>query len=696
MTVRSLEEYRGSSAPTGKAALVGYATGASVRIRYKRRIRSLNDDGTQAYATRAVFTWKLDKNGPDSGAAMQRVITLTPAAWGRIVDSGLVSKTAELYWYLSGVDTAVLGTDPYYFSAVMVLSNGEHVELESGLFLLEEGITDSPAGAERVGQVTVTPNPLVIAVGLTAIVAAAVEDVNDAVIERLGHWWTSNPEIMTVDEDGTVHAHAIGTVSIGFVVYDISGFTTATAVIDDIGIVVANLGGNANIPCFWDFRYNARLYSGALLACDDARCETDTGRFITGYSAQGGGPAITGYAGLDGVAKATIGAWVQYYMHDASRQTIFSQSLGLQLYMDDPVNKKVCWVHNGTAVAHLPTPPWVEGDVVKLFWVFDGTQVGNANRLKLYYSLFDWVSQTWGVTTQAVLTFDSAVPATLASSGGGVIGLGHTGTTAGLTGALDEVRLWSGVALNAAQIGAETLTANPVPANLRYSFNGNANNTGTDVGYNGTMTGVYAWCSDDLRYAPPLLAPTVRPAYDAASGTFALNDVDIYMLAKGMGVHGIVSSYGMSYVGTLPTQDGGAVTDQLLWLGTASSVYAFEQRFEDPAIITQFLYNTISAARVGAWPAGRRVTHGWHTKTGVGAGSSVVGLQLGAEAAILGVAGNVSAERALQLRISGRLDGGGQFADGVPAAVIATAGAMTGPRRTAINDWAVAYRGATV
>lgn len=126
----------------------------------------------------------------------------------------------------------------------------------------------------------------------------------------------------------------------------------------------------------------------------------------------------------------------------------------------------------------------------KLAFVYDGTQVVANDRLKMYYSLRDDGTLTYPAVTPDVITYSgTAFPTTLQSPASVVSYLGGdlTGAFPSYFGGFQlDVRLWIGTALSQAQIDAEVLATNVVPASHYWNMLGNLNDTGTTGGFNGT------------------------------------------------------------------------------------------------------------------------------------------------------------------------------------------------------------------
>jgi hypothetical protein len=198
----------------------------------------------------------------------------------------------------------------------------------------------------------------------------------------------------------------------------------------------------------------------------------------------------TNLAALNSTAQFTAEAWVTTTVGTGARR-IMSKGGDFEILLFDPNNIQ-CRVKNGTdSYGYTTSNPLASVNTwVHVACVFDGSQTGNANRLKIY---INGVLQT--------LTFSGTIPATVATNAS-TLNLGSAGGTASYwSGNMDEVRLWS-VARTQAQIQASMnteLCGSTTGLVAYYNFNqGTAAGTNTGItaltnsspttGLNGTLT----------------------------------------------------------------------------------------------------------------------------------------------------------------------------------------------------------------
>ncbi|MFZ2898546.1 MAG: LamG-like jellyroll fold domain-containing protein, partial [Saprospiraceae bacterium] len=236
---------------------------------------------------------------------------------------------------------------------------------------------------------------------------------------------------------------------------------------------------------------------------------------------------------VNGVTKITLESWVYPTNGGAgvilckgpatSANAIDIERNGQTLYF------RVCGAGDsyGYVNSVLPTNTWTH-----IACVYDGTQTGNANRLKIYVN---------GV--QQTLTFLNTIPATTPNSGNPLTLGSFNGGLHPFGGALDEVRIWN-TARTQAEIQANMHVEISAQSGLAALFHFNhglayANNAGvttaTDAsgnGYDGTLNnfGLNGTSSNWIAFSPTLSnnAPATYPignttvtwtAKDAAGNT---------------------------------------------------------------------------------------------------------------------------------------------------------------------------------
>jgi len=282
------------------------------------------------------------------------------------------------------------------------------------------------------------------------------------------------------------------------------------------------------VSALYDARDVARTHvdgSGASArarAVSDRRTVTATGMAV-GDGTYDDGVNIGNYTGLNGTAKCTIMGWVstfntgeifkRWVEGDPALQQI---NLGSGLLNGERRLQLRMGAAGGTERRITGSTPIKPGYFYKVCATFDGT-LAASDRVKLYVSAYDFRTRRWTEPNAAeTLTFGgtaAATPAALPS----IASLNALMVAHQFFGFLDEVRVWKDRALTLGEVRAERLGSNAMPANLRYSFEGNANNSGSDSGFNGSYPSRVVFCSDDLSHGPPLISLGAGPLYDPSA-----------------------------------------------------------------------------------------------------------------------------------------------------------------------------------
>ncbi|MDB4906354.1 MAG: Concanavalin A-like lectin/glucanase superfamily [Gemmatimonadetes bacterium] len=366
---------------------------------------------------------------------------------------------------------------------------------------------------------------------------------------------------------------------------------------------------DGNIAGVYWTRNGPRLAGGVVSVWDDARCSTTQGRYsFPGTSTDG--IDLGNYADINGATQVTIMAWVTPTSLP-SNQTVFARlntdalaNRQLQLYLSNTGVPRLAVGDGAANNIAVGTTALVLGTSYKLTAVFDGT-LAAANRAKLYLSTRQ-ADGSWSADAAEGMTFVGTIPAALISPAAlsAMIGI-RAGAGDAFVGFMTEVRVWNGTALSPAQVQAESLTANPVAASLRYTLDGNANNTGATAGFNGTATTGVVQCSDDLRWGPPLASSgTSRGLWDANAKTITFDTVDDYMRAVGGTLSNLTGNHGWAFVGAAPTADGRRIVS--LSNGSAAAGTFMDRNTVN---IIRMLGSTGGAATT-PYVAGTRVIHG--------------------------------------------------------------------------------------
>lgn len=449
--------------------------------------------------------------------------------------------------------------------------------------------------------------------------------------------------------------------------------------------------------------------SNAISVWDDMRCNTATGRLnLSGIDTTAESASVGNMPALDALNRFTIGVWYAQTRPGTVGNfgTLFSRwhtstAAAQQLLVDHNNGsgpRFVCCGSAGSvAVASFNVTP-TQGRFYKMFWVFDGTLVGNANRLKLFRAEFNPLTQTWGAVVQLALTFvAAAIPASFLTSSVAVaarIGNFH-GETAGqaFTGLIDDIRIWTGRALTQAEIDAETLDTTDAP-NFRWDFVDDGAlgfpNLGSTAGNNGLLqSGTF--CSDDIRWTP-LIAERLayRPVWDEVNDEAEFDGVDDRLVGFEGLLARLTEDVAMGYIGTLPQVAGVDDTIADLSLNTTASILELRRA---AANVLAVLGGGATQASAGAIPdALVRVLHG--RRSIVVAGANQVGARLGAGAEGLN-AGAATENVANRVTLAASRQSL-QFAPITVKALFLYRGSDYNLRFATVNDYGVDRFGATV
>lgn len=288
------------------------------------------------------------------------------------------------------------------------------------------------------------------------------------------------------------------------IVVDQTPETTASTIRD----LVAKLRGNHRVAGIYEGGTNIRKDgSNNITLIEDARITASGGRyFFPAPFNSADRIRVTNYTGLNGTNKATFvtiftmsqrnGSGYHFHRWGA---TAGQSQVRLGISMGRPIFEIGDGTNSRTATGWKSLEP---GRTYVMVWAYDGTQVTDASKVRCYVSEFDYQTGLLGQVAQQSVDFTgsaAAVPSTMVSPGSAEDAL----VGEGWRGYIDAVRVWKNRALTAEEAKHETFTASDGP-HLRYEFAANANNTGSDTGFNGSVEGNATLCSDDYRFLPPL------------------------------------------------------------------------------------------------------------------------------------------------------------------------------------------------
>jgi hypothetical protein len=386
------------------------------------------------------------------------------------------------------------------------------------------------------GSVTITGAPASLEAGSTVQLTATVKDEQGNVVVRPVSWSSSDPLKATVDGTGLVTAVAAGPVTI----IARSGGVTGQAAItitafDDVAHLITDLG--VTPPGVWSVRRGVKLNAAATLVnmIEDWRVRRTDGCV---YFPNLSGQRITcgAYAGLNGAIQASIGIWFRNYTNSgyATNHRLRSGTFcgqwntgGTRSWLLEKPDSSATirlWFSD-TDYAEFNDVDIHPGCAVKMWVVYDGTQVVPANRVKFYLQLFDTATGAWGATITPAVTVGGNGPPAAWPVGGEQFSIGGRMDAANpFWGAIDECRVIVGSALTQLQCEAEKVrseggSATQFAPDLWYSFeNDSLANLGAAGAANDGVKGVdLNFCSDDLLYFPLVAQDTKRPGWDAVN-----------------------------------------------------------------------------------------------------------------------------------------------------------------------------------
>jgi hypothetical protein len=542
--------YRGSPGLAyGRQAISGIVAGRTLRVKLRPKVK--------AALVRAVLTVKTNRSDTDVNAKLKYTIDVTAQSWGQLTAAGSASTRATCEFVLSPSATKLLGGLPLYWEAAGIYADGEETPIEAGPFYLTDWTADA-VDAGNVNYIDLAPGASNVMVGATVQLTATPRDSGGTALPgRTVDYFVSDEDLASVDVNGLVTVKAAGTIYVFARSGGVASYMTITASSDDVGLLVGNLGGDAQVIGFYDTRRNVRVRSdGGVGLWEDARIPIGV---TSGYFFGQDGMSISfgNYAGLDAQTKVTLMLWYQGHMTGW-------KALGMgatKWFIADGAggNTIALAFASGTILAQIPHPgmhvPY------KVTFVYDGTQATNATKLIAYLSTFDRATRVWSADVAQTVTFTGTIPTTWPVAGAANLLVGGDATDGWCaTGICDEIRIWSGANLTLGQVGAETLAASPAAPNLRYPFaNGSLLNVGSTVGYNGTISGPVVVASCNHSYGPPLWAfsDTIAPAWNAGTLEITPNDSTDYLQSHEQGaLLNLGRTFGWSVVATMPIYDG--------------------------------------------------------------------------------------------------------------------------------------------
>lgn len=702
--------YRGSpgaGSRPGMAAVVGYEAGTSLDLDLRFPVASLNGDGSQATVLRTVLTLKANEADldPDAVAQVEGVVTTQPTA---------LAPRGRILFALTPLQTRTYGARPLFFSVVAYLSNGRAQLVESGRFFLREGYTDDGAAGTLVDHVTVT-GPATALIGEEPEYAALAEDA--AGVDLLGrsvYWSTSDSSVATIDQTGKATVLEAGAFTVYATVDGVTGERGVSAVVDDVGELVATLGGDVEVPIIFTHRKNTYTASGRTILQQDARVSDGGGIHAYHMTGEGGsgdnGPfSIPGGAALfGGLQKATwmvwgitagigTGAVLACWTSSGGGTGAFNIEIGYSA-----IQARFSSTANGGSYAFAAGERGGRG--FKLAVVFDGAGATNADRLKVYLAWYNRLTASWGPDVQVPLVFAGVIPAVLDPNG--VMSIGGAQNTGKHLGLIDEVRAWAGTALSAGQVAGETIDTSAVLPTLRYPFAlGALANIGSGgAGYNLVDDHPTRRIGVPVDYRYPTMraaSGTSAPTYNAgppASSTFDDVDDGLFCATGVLAAEpGLPDAGAIAWVGIMPVYDGAGFGDNFIAIAEANNNYnCWIQGAVTAAAQTLVgLVDSGPSVDLGAPLANYRVVHARRALAG---GSVTVAGSIGAGAEVVS-APTAKAATFPYFMVTGQnhlvIDGRSKISGQTERAIIVLK-TPSAAKRTAINTWAAAYEGATI
>ncbi|HUT57824.1 MAG TPA: hypothetical protein VNA25_08215 [Phycisphaerae bacterium] len=246
--------------------------------------------------------------------------------------------------------------------------------------------------------------------------------------------------------------------------------------------LVLHVGGNAAGTAI-----QAETYSAAtdmLAGTATGRVDISSGNYLTtadpGAGADGLTAASWGIAWESdevAVSPVIVGRW-----DTADNQFLVARvtATGIRVYVSDAGNDAANYV-----IFAVPQSAGAR---------YKGIVTYNAGTLALYYATYDSVTGRYGAVATAAPTVTGVIPVALRGSA-----LGYTvGAAIGsvtFDGKLDDIRIWNGKALTAAEAAADLINE-PNPAGLTYWWPFDGNGTEMIAGLTATWTGTPAYVDD--------------------------------------------------------------------------------------------------------------------------------------------------------------------------------------------------------
>jgi hypothetical protein len=686
--------YRGSPGTRPGRASWGadFAAGRACDIRVPVKLE------TGRTIVTGIFLAKRNVTDDDAQAVIQKVVTTVLSASGQVTDTGLGDRKGEVLFLLTASQSLLFAL-PHYYSIDVTLDNGDVKHYESGQVYFQQVAAQAPAGVGVVDHIDVTPSAIGVVMGSVQLFTATVKDAAGVTLAgRVVDWFTTDSSIATVDVTGLVTTLAEGSVRIGAAVEGVVGFADLTISVDDVALFIANTGGDTRWPAFYDSRRNVRHIANAIYTWDDARCTTAGGRIVLNddyYLSQAS-------AVFDSATKLTVIAWYQGATNwmvagpGTNGQFLFGASHRWDLYhRADPadVNDRYSFIvgtggTQGTGYFELAGTV-ARGTNIMIGWVYDGAGATNADRLKAYYRLYDKSLGTWGVVVVPALTFVGTVPAAMPVHADPFVMGVYTAGGYRCRAYVDEARIWVGTALSQAQVELETLASTPAAAHMRWTFDGNLNNTGTLGGYTWGVIGSAPdrYASDDIRWGDPLIAWSAsKPVYDPVAFTITCDGTDDHLGGMGASYRRITGDCGVLAIGTQPSWPG---TTEYWWqLGHLINSNGL------PASLATYIANAtdlVAVAEAGGVliytrDTGRRLVQYRRQRAG---GNITVGVKKGSAAEATAVVAEAVDTIPGRLSVAGRADQVGA-SDTVMRAIAVRSGDYLPAVQDAAQDWSVA------
>jgi hypothetical protein len=451
-----------------------------------------------------------------------------------VTDTG-ADGVGEILFLLLEADTALF-TSPYWYWFDVVLTNNDVQDVESGMVLFMSG--PAAGGALGVDHIDLTPGTTqgVVVDDTRQFTAAAKDSANVTLPGVSIRWAVSDSSIGRITADGFFTALAEGSVKVIAYAGDVASVVDVTVSVDDVGLLVTDIGGDAFVDAIYDGRFNVKAFASSPTV---GRLQEDARVRVSGLTNMTELACIAGIelscdatALFNANTKATFMYWARLIPRNINDAGIVwrggaNDNIAVRHShgpaADDHDQQLRCYFeaanYGEVVISKLVGAPF------KVTWVYDGAGATNADRLKCYIASYDRATDTFGADVAQVVAFTGAIPASIAASTG-TPGIGN-----GFWGAIDEIRLWAGTALSFAQVQAHTLAAVPTNPNIRYEFKGVGTNTGATAGNHCAPGADAVFTSGVYRYGALRTLNSV--AYDSAVGALTFNGVDDNAVAGG-------------------------------------------------------------------------------------------------------------------------------------------------------------------